>query len=229
MKPVCKTILLMAMIVCLSSYSIPNHIPRPAYGGINLSQRFECFNPLSKAAVYTVRLCADVPDNDHPNRVYVNQETGHVFLIFEKREPAADTAVAQVFGFYPRRPASCIVFKNVRCEILDNSKRDYDAEVSKEVNAEDFQLLLQKAEQLAQKKYNLNRFNCYDYALAIFNSLPGIEPLPVTRVKFPLIFGRGGSPCGLYKDLKKLKASASVWAPYIEFGALKAPASFKKM
>src|ERR1700754_435674 len=147
MKPICKTILLMTMIVCLSSYSIPVHVPRPLYGGINLSQRFECFNPLNTGATYTVRLCADVPDNDHPNRVYVNQETGHVFLIFEKRDSLSDEPLAQVFGFYPRRPASCIVFKNVRCEIIDNSKRDYDAAVSKEVSANDFQLLLQKSEQ----------------------------------------------------------------------------------
>jgi len=58
------------------------------------------------------------------------------------------------------------------------------------------------------KKYNLNKYNCYDYALELYNSIPGTEALPTLKVKFPFKFGRGGSPCGLYKVLKELSSSA---------------------
>ena len=112
--------------------------------------------------------------------------------------------------------------------MLDNGEREYNAVVKKELTAGEFGLILQKAKELTAKKYNINKYNCYDYALEVFNSLPGIEQIPVRHVKFPLIFGRGGSPCGLYRDLEKLKAAGSVWAPVIKFGVFKAPASYKE-
>ena len=89
----------------------------------------------------------------------------------------------------------------------------------------EFKYVLQRSQQLARKKYNLNKFNCYDYVIEIFNSLPGIEKLPVTHLKFPFIFGSGGTPCGLYRDLKRLKDEHSVWASNIQFGNFYAPRS----
>jgi hypothetical protein len=237
MIPAYKPFLLLIIAICFSSWSTPvKNLPRTNHPveyvngeGVKLSRRFECFHPVKAEAVYTVTLCADVPDNDHPSKVYYKKEPGHVFLIVEKKDSASqNNSLAQVFGFYPRRPVSSIVFKNVRCEILDNGEREYNVAITKEISADEFQLLLDQAEVLTRKKYNINRFNCYDYALAVFNSLPGIEKLPVTHVKFPFIFGRGGSPCGLYKDLEKLKADSGAWAPYIKFGLFKAPASYKK-
>ena len=32
--------------------------------------------------------------------------------------------------------------------------------------------------------------------------------MPTQKVKFPFLFGKGGSPCGLYKVLKELSHSA---------------------
>ena len=232
-----KRILLVAIVSCFCSFSVAPGYPPPdpvnedypaAVSGLNLPQRLACFNPLLPDAGYAVSLCADLPDNDRPDKVYVKKETGHVFLILRKNMPGdSGQTISQVFGFYPRRPVSSLVFKNVRCEILDNGKREYNAVVTKELTAEEFGIVVQKAQELTAKKYNINKYNCYDYALDVFNSLPGIEKIPVRHVKFPLIFGRGGSPCGLYRDLEKLKANGSAWAPYIQFGVFKAPASYK--
>ena len=224
-----------ALFICLCSFAVrpgimpvrePQAVTTSGITGLNLPQRLASFNPLQPEAEYSISLCADIPDNDRPDKVYVKKETGHVFLILQKSIPGK--AIAQVFGFYPVRPVSSILFKNVRCEILDNGKREYNASVTKKLSATEFAALLQKAKALTNRKYNINRFNCYDYAVEVFNSLPGIEKLPVTHVKFPFIFGRGGSPCGLYRDLEKLKAAGSVWAPAIQFGVFKAPASFQE-
>jgi len=190
-----------------------------------LSHRFECFYSADSRAVYSITLCADLPDNTDPTRVNLGKEPGHVFIILSKTDSISGGSINQVFGFYPRRPASSLIFKRVHGVIFDNQCREYNASVYKKLTANEFQIILERSVMLAKKKYNLNKYNCYDYAIEVFNSVPGIEKLPVTHVKFPFILGHGGSPCGLYKDLMQLKENASAWAPYIRFGLFESPQS----
>lgn len=193
---------------------------------LNLAERFQLFTPVNMNAEYRITICADVPDNGNPERVHVGQQPGHVFLILEKTEPVrSGQSTVQVFGFYPVRQHSSLIAGNVRAKIMDNSKREYNAAVSKKVSYRQFQLLLQKAEQLSGREYNLHRFNCYDYVLDIFNSISDIEKLPVTHVKLPYFLGRAGSPCGLYRDLKRLQQNDPQWTPYIQLGIFTAPES----
>ncbi|MBS1600152.1 MAG: hypothetical protein JST75_18135 [Bacteroidetes bacterium] len=189
----------------------------------NLSGRFQCFAVNNNAAVYSITLCADVPDNNDPAHVNLGKEPGHVFIILSKTDTINGKSINQSFGFYPRRPASSLIFKNVRGVIFDNQCREYNASVYKRLNEDEFRLILEKSETLSRKKYNLNKYNCYDYAIGVFNAIPQIEKLPVTHVKFPFILGHGGSPCGLYKDLKRLKENNSQWAPYIRLGIFQSP------
>jgi hypothetical protein len=192
----------------------------------DLATYFQSFAPLEDEDRYTVALCADVPDNNNPDRIHVRDEPGHTFLILTKKNVRSSSpAITRVFGFYPHRPASCLIFRNVRGEIMDNGGRQYDATLSVEITATAFRAVLAQSQLLARKKYNLNKFNCYDYSIGVFNSINGVVKLPVTHLKFPFIFGRGGTPCGLYRDLEKLKKEDSVWAPHIQFGIFYAPRS----
>jgi hypothetical protein len=192
----------------------------------NLAERFNVFQQLRANEVYSITIAADVPDNNRPHKVYVKQEPGHVFVILEQKDTVTAKTIAQVWGFYPVRPVSSILFKNVRCELNDNSKRKYDASITRELTKTEFDIIRTKAVELAKKKYNINKYNCYDYAIELFNAIPGIEKLPVTHVKFPFIFGRGGSPCGLYRDLLRLKTTGSTLAQLIHIESNRAPASY---
>jgi hypothetical protein len=196
-------------------------------GESDLTSYFQCFAPADEDDLYTLTICGDIPDNNNPERIHVKDEPGHSFLILTKSKiGAARPSVIRVFGFYPHRPASCLIFRNVRGEIMDNSERQYDVSITTAIKAFEFKQVLVRTQQLAGRKYNLNKFNCYDYVIEVFNSLPGIEKLPVTHMKFPSIFGWGGTPCGLYRDLKKLKDEHSSWAPHIQFGNFHAPRSY---
>ncbi|HPG11772.1 MAG TPA: hypothetical protein PLU37_09595 [Chitinophagaceae bacterium] len=188
-----------------------------------LEETLKCFNPLNKNAEYSITLCADIPDNNQPDRVHVRSETGHVFIVLTKIQQSDTTHC--VFGFYPRRPASSLIFKNVRSEILDNSEREYNISVFKQLDETSFMKTLNTAIELAKKKYNLNKYNCYDYAIDIFNEVAGTNKLPKNHINFSFIFGKGGSSCSLYADLKQLKENGSTWAPYIQIGLFKAPVS----
>lgn len=174
-------------------------------------------------AVYQIRLCADVPDNQHPDRLHVKDETGHVFLILTKIIPQKDT-IHQVFGFYPVRPASTLLFKNVEAELLDNGGREYDASVYRQLRADEFAQILQRCLRI-KNKYNLNKYNCYDFALEVFNSVEHQQQIPNRHVRFPLLLGYGGSPCGLYKDLLKLKSLHTPLSKNVQIKTQYAPIS----
>jgi len=197
-----------------------------------LASRLACFGPLveeSAGSSYSVSICADIPDNDNPSRVHVKNEPGHVFLLLSKYDPEEDKdTLYQAFGFYPRRPVSSVIFRNARSVILGNFGREYNASITIPVSRINFRTLLIRAAELSNKKYNINKYNCYDYALEVFNSLPGIEKLPVNHIRFPFIFGHGGSPCSLYADLKKLQENGSTWADHIRFGMFTAPVAAGK-
>jgi hypothetical protein len=194
---------------------------------VQIEDELEIFLNGIANATYRISLCADVPNNEKPWQVAYHKETGHVFLILQKIH-GIDT-INKVFGFYPKSGLPTLLFKKVKSKVKDNSRRIYDVDVTKELSAAEFDTVLTKSILFAKQVYHINKFNCYDYALAIFNSAAGECPLPVSHVRFPFIFGRGGSPCAVYNDLQQLKSVNSPWGPYIRFGNLIAPLSTGRM
>jgi hypothetical protein len=118
-----------------------------------LAQRFTCFDQGHDHSQYYITLCGDIPDNSKPAKVCYKKEPGHVFIILTMQDTVCHTKdISTAFGFYPQRPASSVIFKNVRCEILDNSSRNYDVLIQKDLTAFEFELILEKAISLTQKK-----------------------------------------------------------------------------
>ncbi|MEO5561915.1 MAG: hypothetical protein ABIR18_00745 [Chitinophagaceae bacterium] len=190
--------------------------------GLIIGEYLQVFYPLGDNEEYSITVCADLPVNNKPEFVYKKGEPGHVFLILSKKDIITGKTITRSFGFYPRVAVTCL-FKQSKSKIRDNSNRQYDAALERKLSKEEFKGILDKCRDDAKKKYNLKKYNCYDYVLQVFNSLPGIEKLPLSKVKFPFIFGKGGSPCGLYNDLKKLTANSSAWSSSIRFGYFHSP------
>jgi hypothetical protein len=127
-----------------------------------------------------------------------------------------------VFGFYPFKGLPTLFDRNVKSIVKDNSGRDYDVQISRSLSADEFNTVLQKSIAYAQHSYHLNKYNCYDYAVLIYNSIAGQDTVPLTTVKYPFIFGRGGSPVSIYNDLKMMQRAGT---PGIEYGHFIAPIS----
>ncbi|MBC7949692.1 MAG: hypothetical protein H7Y42_17535 [Chitinophagaceae bacterium] len=191
---------------------------------VKIGDHLRIFNDTTKGTSYHLAVCADVPDNSKPLKVAYQQETGHVFIILRKVIKEGDT-LSRVFGFYPMGGLQTLLFKKTRSVIKDNSHREYDVGISRELSAQQFDTIVATAISLADRKYHMNRYNCYDYALGIFNSVAGASPLPIVHVRFPFIFGRGGSPCSIYRSFGELAGNGSVWASHIEFADRTAPIS----
>ncbi|MER3499065.1 MAG: hypothetical protein C4308_10750, partial [Chitinophagaceae bacterium] len=95
------------------------------------------------------------------------------------------------------------------------------------ITAVEFQSAINKALELSPKKYHINKFNCYDYAVEIFNTVASDMALPIHHTRFPFIFGKGGSPTCIYQDLKAF--SRKGFSSAIRFGNLLAPISSTRM
>lgn len=176
--------------------------------------------------IYRIRLCADVPDNQHPDRVYYKGEPGHVFLVLERSNNTSQWSESIVWGFYPVKPVSCLLFRKTRSRLVDNSQRSYDASIEKQITKDDFLQIVSQAVWLSKKKYHINRYNCYHYAVELFNLVATGTRLPVNAIKFPFPFGRGGSPCVLYRDLQTLKKENGPLAYMIHMEPGEAPAMY---
>jgi len=192
---------------------------------INLEKELTVFNDGNDDAIYKIAIGADVPNNKKPMRVLYQMESGHVFIILQKIH-GVDT-INKVFGFYPYPGIPVFLKRNVKSHMKDNSYRQHDVELCKTISKSQFDSALALSVLYSKMKYRLNTFNCYDYAIKIFNAVAGRDTLPIIHVRYPLFFGKGGSPCGFYKYMKQQQESASAWAPYIQFGDLVAPASTK--
>jgi hypothetical protein len=224
-----STIIVGACFLCGTAFSqahVSSKMPVDSFPSLNVNIReyLKVFDDSSKEGVYRIAVCADVPNNAKPLKVAYKQETGHVFLILQKITPANDT-ISKVFGFYPRGGLQTLFFKKTKSYIKDNSRREHDVAISKELTASQFDTVLAQSIKLAERKYHMNRYNCYDYAIQIYNSVAGESPLPLKHIRFPFIFGRGGSPCCVYRDLEQLQKSGALMHAEISFGRLVAPRS----
>lgn len=192
---------------------------------VELPAYFSSFDLSVNDAEYRISLCADVPNNKRPDKVAYNQQTGHVFLMLQQIKWETKDTLNKVFGFYPKSGLPTLVFKKTKSRIKDNSLRRYDAVISKKLTKEEFMKALYVADEKGKRKYHINKYNCYDYAVLVFNSVAGSDTLPLTHVKFPFIFGKGGSPVGLYANLKEVKDADTARESEIHFGKFVAPAS----
>ena len=192
---------------------------------IDLPKELNVFSDPPDSSTYFVSLCADIPDNKRPEKVIYRGETGHVFLILQMVSPKQDT-VSKVFGFYPRSGSMPTVFtRNVKSCIRDNSARVLDVMITNPVTEGQFKAVLYEAISRSGRRYRMNRFNCYDYAVQVFNSVVGTDTIVRQYSKFPFLFGSGGSPCSLYASLRVLKSSSSFWSDRISFETISAPVS----
>ncbi len=78
-------------------------------------------------------------------KVFYKKEPGHVFIILEKKDTLTNQFIAKVWGFYPVRPVSCILFKKTNSVLTDNSKREYNAAITKTLTKEEFNIVKLKA------------------------------------------------------------------------------------
>lgn len=160
---------------------------------------------------YSVTLCLRLPHAAKPQRVYYKGETGHVYLRLTKTNTGTLQNEQIIWGFYPKSPVSSFFFKKVRSKLVSNLKDSMHLGLLIPIDSAQYYRLCARALAAGQKKYHLNRYNCYHYALELINEVCP-QQIPVRTIRFPFPAGKGGSPVALYTDLLQLMQNPAMQA-----------------
>ncbi|MEO6930110.1 MAG: hypothetical protein ABI151_00705 [Chitinophagaceae bacterium] len=175
---------------------------------VKLKELLKCFDNIPDAgAKYAITLHADLPDNNDPNKLVENFSPGHTFLSFTKTN--GSSSVTQVFGFYPFSGPLTVLNLEVPSLIMDDGGHEFNSSIAiANVDASHFKAAEKLAGEYADDKdYDLNDFNCTNFALDVFNKArPGNDQIHVPDWRGSLTnLNYGSTPNGLYKVLRRLK------------------------
>lgn len=182
------------------------------YPAINLQQYLKCFSYISNSnATYTIAILTDIPVNGDPNKLFDwrTLSPGHTFLQFKKTN--GSESVQQSIGFYPQVGWKAIeASAPVASKFVDNQGHEFNASLTIIVNPDKFQRALNEAAYLSTMRYDIDNFNCTDFALAVFNAASG-EPLLIPKYHMPgSMYGEvSNTPQGLYNELVTLKSAGT--------------------
>ncbi|MFD0941841.1 hypothetical protein [Pedobacter boryungensis] len=177
---------------------------------IYLSDLFNCFNNISSTmATYSITLSTDLPVNSDPNKL-VNYSSfppspGHAFITLTKTN--GTNMVTKSFGFYPDPDILSLTTGPVGSKMNDNGAHDYDANISMSLTAGEFQLAISKALEKRNMSYDIDKYNCTDYALDVFNAVRDVSnKIEVPNWVGTLGYNYGKTPNGLYNRLALMKS-----------------------
>jgi hypothetical protein len=185
---------------------------------IDIEKYINCFSNIPDAgATCSIELFTDIPVDSDPNKIFDigTRSPGHTFIQIKKSN--GNQSAIQNIGFYPKSGFKTILTNApVDGKFVDNGMHEYNASLFKSLNPEALNSTLVKIQQLARFiKYDVDDYNCTDFALDVFNKtgyniniplydIPGNYPSTGTRM-----------PVGVYNKLRHLKTTNDPQAAYI--------------
>jgi hypothetical protein len=188
-----------------------NQYDNPA---IDLEKFMKCFSNIPDAgATGSIEIFTDIPVNGDPGQFFdwENGSPGHAFI--QLRKSNGSQSVCQNIGFYP-----VTGWKNAMsptphdAKWVDNQQHEFNASYKISLNPSQIQAAVTKILNLSHSaRYDIDDYNCTDWALDIFNDVATIpQLLEIPRYHIP-----GGqaplsnTPQGLYVKLQEMKATGT--------------------
>jgi hypothetical protein len=189
---------------------------------INLEAKFACFDLVpNEGATYSVSMSVDLPVNGSPSDLINSSfEPGHAFITMTKSN--GNSFITHSFGFYPDPAFFSVTTGPVGSKIVNNGSHDREAYmIMSGITAADFHMLQIVAKNKANNSYELDNYNCTNYALDVFNSIRdanyqiNVDDWIAGSKNF------GQTPNGLYNKLAEMQNDGYT---NISFGINTAPA-----
>ena len=192
---------------------------------IDIEKFINCFNAIPDAgATCTIEIMADIPVDSDPNKIFdfSSKSPGHSFLNIRKKN--GTQSVSQNIGFYPKNGWKNILTNApIDGKFVDNGNHEFNAGFVQNISPEQLQHVLIKMLQDKNMKYDIDNFNCTDWALDVFNAA-GAYQLDVPRYDIPGNYPSSGTrmPSSIYITVRNIKTSNSAQAPNVDMDFLKA-------
>jgi hypothetical protein len=172
---------------------------------IDLQKYINCFTAIpDDGATCSIEIAADIPVDADPNKFYdfSTGSPGHVFLIVMKSN-GSQNAILNI-GFYPQSGYKASTYSPTSGKLVDNAKHEFNASLKMGLTSAQLSSTLTRMLQLSNLNYDVDEYNCTDWALDIFNRtrtnkleipLYGIPGSPLTQ--------HTSTPQGLYHKLQR--------------------------
>lgn len=176
---------------------------------IDLEKYLKCFSSIPDAgANCSIEVFADIPVDSDPNKLlnYQTGSPGHTFVQITKSN--GGQRVSQNIGFYPSQGWKVsLTNAPVDGKFVDNSVHEYNASLKMNINPQQLQSALLEMQRLSKsQQYDIDEYNCSDFALDVFNAARTI-PLQIPLYEIPGGMTAGGSrtPQGLFNKLREMR------------------------
>jgi hypothetical protein len=186
--------------------------PKPA---VDLLHILSCFQTISDlGATCSIELFTDIPVDGKPD-IFFNWDAGspgHTFIQLKKANLGRSMTIN--IGLYPVDSWKTIFnTNNIPGKFSDDTQHEYNASVKMDLTFQELSTVIATLKLYAtSSKYDIDDFNCTDFAIGIFNSARPSNPLIIPKYKIPGGQTANGTstPQSLYKELLKYYRSSSM-------------------
>ena len=198
---------------------VDTYIDHPA---IDVNQFLKCFDNIpDDGATCSIEILTDIPVDSDPSKLFNwnTQSPGHTFLQLKKSN--GTQFVQQSMGFYPQTNWKNILTADpVESKMVDDGDHEFNASLKMNVTPFNFRSAIGKIKELSTMKYDMDEFNCTDFALEVFNYVR--TPLEIPQYVIPGGTVATNTPQGLYFKLNEMKTTGDPEAKNITAGIIKA-------
>ncbi len=177
---------------------------------IDITKYMKCFaNIPDQGSTCSIEIFTDIPVDENSNKLFnwLTQSPGHTFLQIKKAN--GNLSVTQNIGFYPLEGwKTLLTTAPVAGKFVDNSEHEYNASLKMNLTAEELKKALDEIVYLSSfVKYDIDEFNCTDFALDVFNTNRVSNPLEIPKYDIPggTAINGTNTPQGLYNQLKSMQ------------------------
>ena len=173
---------------------------------IKVEDYVKCFETVPDAnATYQIKLYADIPVNGDPGQLFNTStgQVGHTFIQLIKS--SGSTSIQQNIGFYPETGWKSLSSYSVDSKVVDNAGHEFNSSLTASVSSTEFQAALSKMQSISGNDYNIETWNCTDFALAVFNAANSGQPLTVPKFQIPGTSTYSDTPQALFDTMKGMQ------------------------
>ena len=190
---------------------------------IDVEKFINCFNAIPDAgATCSIEIMADIPVDSDPNKIFNfgSNSPGHTFLNLRKSN--GDKSVSQNIGFYPRSGLKAVLTNApIDSKFVDNGQHEFNCALKLSITPAQLRSALIEMQRAKNYKYDLDNYNCTDWALDVFNATGGGLQVPLYDIpgNYPSLGTR--MPNGVYHKLREMENGDHPLAGAITIGILK--------
>lgn len=190
---------------------------------IDIEKFINCFNAIPDAgATCSIEILADIPVDNDPNKIFnfTSRSPGHTFLNIRKSN--GSQSVSQNIGFYPQIGLKTLLTNApIEGKFVDNQQHEFNCGFKIAITPGQLHSAIVEMQRDKNYKYDIDNYNCTDWALDVFNAAGGNLQVPLYDISGTYPSTGTRMPSSVYNKLQAMKNANDPRAGGITIGLVK--------